>query len=32
MPFEIILISMLLKQEKTLAELRSKIEGYEEHE
>jgi hypothetical protein len=31
-PFETILISMLLKQEKTLAELRSKIEGYEEHE
>ena len=29
-PFETILISMLLEQEKVLAELRSKIEGYEE--
>jgi hypothetical protein len=28
-PFETILISMLLEQEKTLGELRSKIEGYE---
>jgi hypothetical protein len=28
MPFEIILISMLLEQEKALGELRSKIEGY----
>ncbi len=29
-PFETILISMLLEQEKALVELRSKIEGYEE--
>ena len=29
-PFETILVSMLLEQEKALVELRSKIKGYEE--
>jgi len=29
-PFETILISILLEQEKALAELREKMEGYEE--
>jgi hypothetical protein len=31
-PFEIILISMLLEQEKVLGELRSRIEGYRQRE
>jgi hypothetical protein len=31
-PFETILISMLLEQEKALVELRSKIRSYEENE
>ena len=31
-PFETILISMLLEQEKALGELREKIEGYDERD